>query len=85
MNLCNAQAASQGLDSGAGGSLGTAAHAGPAHPITVGAVGFGPAWDDEGSALQLRPSSPRDCLLQGAKRPQATVRVVPERRCRELL
>jgi len=35
--------------SGAGGSLGAVAHAGPARPLTVGAVGFGPAWTMEDS------------------------------------
>jgi hypothetical protein len=49
MNLSNAQAASQGWDSGAGGTLGGAANAGPAHPLTVGAAGFGPNWTAEDS------------------------------------
>jgi hypothetical protein len=35
--------------SGVGGTLGGAAQAGPAHPLTVGAVGFGPAWTMEDS------------------------------------
>ena len=35
--------------SGAGDSLGAVANAGPAHPLTVGAVGFGPAWTMEDS------------------------------------
>jgi len=48
MNLSNAQAASQGWDSGAGDGLGTVANTGPAHPgYTVGAVGFGPGWSTE--------------------------------------
>ncbi len=49
MNLSEDKRRFQGGDSGAGGSLGTAAHAGPAHPMTVGAVGFGPAWTMEDS------------------------------------
>jgi hypothetical protein len=50
MNLCNAQAESSGVGiSGAGGTLGCAANAGPAHPLMVGAVGFGPAWTMEDS------------------------------------
>ena len=47
MNLCNAQAASLRGDSGGGGTLGSAFQAAPAHPITVGAVGFGPCLEDE--------------------------------------
>jgi hypothetical protein len=54
MNLSEDKRRFQGGDSGAGGSLGTAAHAGPAHPhYEVGAVGFGPAWDDEEDTVQL--------------------------------
>ncbi len=50
MNLCNAQAESSGVGiSGAGGSLGAVVNASPAHPLTVGAVGFGPAWTMEDS------------------------------------
>ena len=50
MNLSEDNRRFQGGDSGAGGSLGTAAHAGPAHPhYEVGAVGFGPAWTMEDS------------------------------------
>ncbi len=49
MNLSEDKRRFQGGDSGAGGSLGTAAHAGPAHSMTVGAVGFGPAWTMEDS------------------------------------
>jgi hypothetical protein len=43
------QATSQWGDSGAGAGLGTGANAGPAHPLMVGAVGFGPAWTMEDS------------------------------------
>jgi hypothetical protein len=54
MNLSDDKRRFQRGDSGAGGSLGTAAHAGPAHPhYEVGAVGFGPAWDDEEDTVQL--------------------------------
>ena len=49
MNLSQRQAVSPGGESGAGGTLGSAANAGPAHPMTVGAVGFGPAWTMEDS------------------------------------
>jgi len=50
MNLSEDKRRFQGGDSGAGGSLGTAAHAGPAHPhYQIGAVGFGPAWTMEDS------------------------------------
>jgi hypothetical protein len=50
MNLSEDKRRFQGGDSGAGGSLGIAAHAGPAHPhYQVGAVGFGPAWTMEDS------------------------------------
>jgi hypothetical protein len=49
MNLSEDKRRFQGGDSGGGGSLGTAAHAAPAHPMTVGAVGFGPAWTMEDS------------------------------------
>jgi hypothetical protein len=50
MNLSNGQATfPQGGDSGAGGTLGGAANAGPAHPLTVGAVGFGAGWSTEDS------------------------------------
>ena len=49
MNLLNEQAVSLRGDSGAGDGLGTVAHAGPAHPLTVGAVGFGPSWSAEDS------------------------------------
>jgi hypothetical protein len=50
MNLSEDKRRFQGGDSGAGGSLGTAAHAGPAHPhYEVGAAGFGPAWTMEDS------------------------------------
>jgi hypothetical protein len=54
MNLSEDKRRLQGGDSGAGGSLGTAAHAGPAHPhYEVGAVGFGPNWDDDEDTVQL--------------------------------
>ena len=49
MNLPIRQAVSLGGDSGAGDGLGTVANAGPAHPLTVGAVGFGPSWSAEDS------------------------------------
>jgi len=51
MNLCNAQAESRRGDktSGGGGTLGGSLQAAPAHPLTVGAVGFGPSWSAEDS------------------------------------
>jgi hypothetical protein len=39
--------------SGAGGTLGVAAQAGPAHPLTVGAVGFGPQWEEQPTLREL--------------------------------
>ena len=49
MNLSDDKRRFQRGDSGAGDGLGTVAHAGPAHPLTVGAVGFGPGWTMEDS------------------------------------
>ncbi len=50
MNLSNGHTAFHGGGtSGAGDSLGAVANAGPAHPLMVGAVGFGPAWTMEDS------------------------------------
>jgi len=51
MNLSNGHTAfPKGGDSGAGGTLGGAANAGPAHPgYQVGSVGFGPNWTMEDS------------------------------------
>jgi hypothetical protein len=53
--LRQAQAVSPGVGtSGAGGSLGTAANAGPAHPdYQVGAVGFGPMWEEQPTLREL--------------------------------
>jgi hypothetical protein len=57
MNLSRGQAASQQRGdiktSGAGGTLGGAANAGPAHPFTVGAVGFGPMWEEQPTLREL--------------------------------
>jgi hypothetical protein len=55
MNLCNAQAAScrEDNNSGGGGTLRGAFDAAPANSLTVGAVGFGPAWSDEPSLREL--------------------------------
>jgi hypothetical protein len=56
MNLCNAQAASLRGDittSGGGGTLGGSVQAAPAHPLTVGEIGFGPMWSDEPSLREL--------------------------------
>jgi hypothetical protein len=46
------QPASLRGDSGAGAGLGTSA-ASPAHPLTVGAVGFGPMWEDQPTLREL--------------------------------
>jgi hypothetical protein len=57
MNLSTGQAASRRGDnnnnSGGGGTLRGAFDAAPANPLTVGAVGFGPAWNDEPSLREL--------------------------------
>ena len=53
MNLLNEQAASRRGDSGAGDGIGTVANAGPAKSLTVGAVGFGPSWDEEPSLRDI--------------------------------
>jgi len=49
MNLSTDKRCPDGGISGAGDGLGTVANAGPAHPLTVGAVGFGPGWTMEDS------------------------------------
>ena len=49
MNLSDDKRRFQRGDCGAGDGLGTVAYAGPAHSLTVGAVGFGPAWSVEDS------------------------------------
>lgn len=54
MNLSTDKRCPDGGISGAGDGLGIVANAGPAHPMTVGAVGFGPAWqDDDDGWVQL--------------------------------
>jgi cell division protein FtsB len=56
MNLSTGQAASRRGDnnnSGGGGTLRGAFDAAPANSLTVGAVGFGPAWNDEPSLREL--------------------------------
>ena len=56
MNLSTGQAASRRGDnnnSGGGGTLRGAFDAAPANSLTVGAVGFGPAWSDEPSLREL--------------------------------
>jgi hypothetical protein len=54
MNLSNGHTAFHGGGtSGAGDSLGAVANAGPAHPLTVGEIGFGPMWSDEPSLREL--------------------------------
>ena len=55
MNLLTQQAASLRGDiktSGGGGTLGGSLQAAPAHPLTVGAVGFGPMWQDDEPTLR---------------------------------
>lgn len=56
MNLSTGQAASLRGDittSGGGGALRGTFDAAPANSLTVGAVGFGPAWSDEPSLREL--------------------------------
>jgi hypothetical protein len=57
MNLSTGQAASRRGDnnnnSGGGGALRGTFDAAPANSLTVGAVGFGPAWSDEPSLREL--------------------------------
>ncbi len=56
MNLLTQQAASLRGDittSGGGGTLGGSLQAAPAHPLTVGEIGFGPMWSDEPSLREL--------------------------------
>jgi peptidoglycan hydrolase CwlO-like protein len=56
MNLSTGQAASRGGDnnnSGGGGALRGTFDAAPANSLIVGAVGFGPAWNDEPSLREL--------------------------------
>lgn len=48
MNLCHAHTVSLGGDKTSGG--GSAA---PAHPLVVGCVGFGPAWEDQPTLREL--------------------------------
>ena len=52
MNLSQDKQPPKGRNAGAVPVWGPA-HAAPAHPMTVGAVGFGPAWDDEEDTVQL--------------------------------
>jgi hypothetical protein len=56
MNLSTGQAASRRGDnnnSGGGGALRGTFDSAPANSLTVGAVGFGPAWNDEPSLREL--------------------------------
>ncbi len=56
MNLLTQQAASHRGDiktSGGGGALGGSIQAAPAHPLTVGEIGFGPMWSDEPTLREL--------------------------------
>lgn len=50
-NLPTGQAAHK--TSGGGGALGGPIQAAPAHPLTVGSVGFGPMWEDQPSLREL--------------------------------
>jgi cell division protein FtsB len=54
MNLCNAQAEScrEDNNSGGGGALRGTFDAAPANSLTVGAVGFGPMWQDDEPTLR---------------------------------
>ena len=92
MNLSEDKRRFQGGDSGAGGSLGTAAHAGPAHSMTVGAVGFGPAWtmEDSMAASIVRLEQENEelratvAMLQEQARILAEERNEAQRRLREM-
>ncbi len=54
MNLSQGQAAFPRVgNSGGGGTLGGSLQAAPAHPLTVGEIGFGPMWSDEPSLREL--------------------------------
>jgi hypothetical protein len=55
MNLSEGQAAFPRVgNSGAGGTLGGAAQAGPAHPhYQVGEIGFGPMWEEQPTLREL--------------------------------
>jgi hypothetical protein len=52
MNLSDDKQPPTGRNAGAVPVWGPA-HAAPAHPMTVGAVGFGPNWDDDEDTVQL--------------------------------
>ena len=53
MNLSQGQAAFPRVgNSGGGGTLGGSLQAAPAHPLTVGEIGFGPTWQDDEPSLR---------------------------------
>lgn len=70
MNLCNAQAASLGGDKTSGG--GSAA---PAHPLAVGCVGFGPAWEDQPSLRELYDQACASIVRQESELSEANARI----------
>lgn len=70
------QAASQKWgDSGAGGTLGSAANAGPAHPVTVGAVGFGPCWEEEPTLREFYDQACQSIVRQESELSEANARI----------
>jgi len=85
MNLLTQQAASLRGDittSGGGGTLGGSLQAAPAHPLTVGAVGFGPGWSDEDSmaASIVRLECEADELRAEVAMLQEQARIITEER-----
>ncbi len=53
MNLSQGQAAFPRVgNSGGAGTLGGSLQAAPAHPLTVGEIGFGPTWQDDEPSLR---------------------------------
>jgi cell division protein FtsB len=70
MNLCNAQAASPGGDNKISGG-GCAAPA----PLTVGAVGFGPAWEDQPSLRELYETACQSIVRQESELSEASARI----------
>lgn len=85
MNLLTQQAASLRGDittSGGGGTLGGSLQAAPAHPLTVGAVGFGPGWSAEDSmaASIVRLECEADELRAEVAMLQEQARIITEER-----
>ena len=75
MNLCNAQAASLRGDSGGGAGIGASATAAPAHPVTVGAVGFGPQWEEQPTLRELYETACQSIVRQESELSEANARI----------